>query len=70
MRKTTYLHSPDKNGQPPLSAALRLIVGHNGVTLAKRPSESADFQGLRNAVKALAREAARVDHTTQKDHQF
>lgn len=66
LRTTTHPHSQVKKGQLSSPAALRLIVDHNGITLAKRPSESADFHGLRNAIKALAREAARVDHTTQK----
>lgn len=70
LRTTTHPHSPDKNNQPALPAAMRLIVGHNGITLAKRPSESSDFHGLRNAIKALARETARIDHNTQKDHQL
>jgi len=46
---------------------MRLIVRQNGITLAKRPSESSDFHRLRNAIAALAREAARIDHRTLKD---
>ncbi|PJI86201.1 hypothetical protein BC777_2567 [Yoonia maricola] len=68
LRTTTHPHSLDTNDKPSLAPAMRLIVGHNGITLAKRPSESANFHGLRNAIKALAREAARIDHSTQKDH--
>jgi len=68
LRKTTAAqHSQDKNGQPSLLAAMRLIVRQNGITLAKRPSESSDFHRLRNAIAALAREAARIDHRTLKD---
>ena len=67
MRTTIHPYSRDPNDKPSLATEMRLIVGHNGITLAKRPSESSDFHGLQNAIKALAREAARIDHRTLKD---
>ena len=66
-KTTTAQDSQNKTARPSLAAAMSLIVSHNGITLAKRPAESSDFHGLRNAIKALAREAARIDHSNQKD---
>jgi len=45
----------------------RLIVGLPALTLAKRPAEAKQFDDLCFAIRALAREAARIDHRTLKD---
>ncbi|WP_439144200.1 hypothetical protein [Planktotalea sp.] len=43
----------------------RLCVTLSELTLAKRPAEFARITELHAAIKALAREAARADHTTK-----
>jgi hypothetical protein len=48
------------------AAERRLIVGHLGLTLAKRPSESHDIDSLRDVIRALARDSARLDHAEDK----
>lgn len=44
----------------------RLWVGLPELTLAKRPAESSQIIELHAAVKALAREAARSDHSQEQ----
>ncbi len=48
-----------------LPDAPRLMVAHPSLTLAKRPSESRHIVDLHAAIKALAREAARTDHSQE-----
>lgn len=52
--KTTPLSVPGSH---------RLCVALSALTLAKRPSESADIIELHAAIQALARVAARSDHS-------
>lgn len=47
----------------------RLCVAHSELTLAKRPAESTRITELYAAVKSLAREAARADHTQKSKEQ-
>jgi len=56
-------HSTPEDGSLPLSEHRPLYVSHPRLTLAKRPSESRDITELHSAIKALAREAARTDHS-------
>ena len=56
-------HSTPEDGSMHLSEHRPLYVSHPRLTLAKRPSESRDITELHSAIKALAREAARTDHS-------